>query len=190
MTAVTAEQAWGDDGPKPMAWGWYLCAGLAWILISISILSFDPGSAVTIAYLMAFVLIAAGISEFVEAAMAPGWKWVHAILGVLFVLGGIASLTAPFQTFGILALLMGWYLVFKGSFDIAFSITTRSILPLWGLLLASGILQVLIGIWALGYPGRSAWLLVLWAGIGALMRGFTDLFLAFHVRSEKKHAAA
>ena len=37
---------------------------------------------------------------------------------------------------------------------------------------------------------RSAWLLVLWAGIGALMRGFTDLFLALHVRSEKKHAAA
>ena len=36
--------------------------------------------------------------------------------------------------------------------------------------------------WALGYPGRSAWLLVLWVGITALMRGVTEIVLAFKLR--------
>ena len=34
-------------------------------------------------------------------------------------------------------------------------------------------------LWALGYPGRSAWLLVLWVGFGAMFRGIGDLVAAF-----------
>ena len=30
------------------------------------------------------------------------------------------------------------------------------------LALAAGVMELVIGVWALGYPGRSAWLLVLW----------------------------
>jgi len=53
---------------------------------------------------------------------------------------------------------------------------------LWWLTLIAGVLQVAIGFWATGYPGRSAWLLLVWVGIGALIRGVTQLFLAFQVR--------
>ena len=42
-------------------------------------------------------------------------------------------------------------------------------------------------VWAAGYPGRSASLLVVWVGIGALIRGITQLVLAFQVR--KIHGA-
>jgi uncharacterized membrane protein HdeD (DUF308 family) len=56
-------------------------------------------------------------------------------------------------------------------------------------LLASGIIQMAIGVWAIGYPGRSAWLLILWIGIGALMRGITGIVLAFKLRSVR-HAIA
>ena len=51
--------------------------------------------------------------------------------------------------------------------------------------LAAGIVELAIGVWALGYPGRSAWLLVLWVGIGALMRGITEIVLAFKLRSAR-----
>ena len=104
------------------------------------------------------------------------------VLGVLFVVAGIMALTSPFQTFGILALLIGWYLLFKGFFDIILSVVERDLIPLWGLGLASGIIEVAIAMWALGYPGRSAWLLVLWIGITALMRGVTEIVLAFKLR--------
>ena len=45
----------------------------------------------------------------------------------------------------------------------------------------------MLGFWASGYPGRSAALLILWVGIGALIRGVTQLVLAFQVR--KLHEA-
>jgi hypothetical protein len=35
------------------------------------------------------ILIMAGANEFAFMAARPGWKWLHAILGVLFVGGGI-----------------------------------------------------------------------------------------------------
>ena len=84
---------------------------------------------------------------------------------------------------GILALLIGWYLLVKGTFDVVMSVAERHVLHLWGLVLASGLIEIAIGIWAIGSPGRSAWLLVLWVGLTALMRGITEIVLAFKLRS-------
>jgi uncharacterized membrane protein HdeD (DUF308 family) len=51
-------------------------------------------------------------------------------------------------------------------------------------LLAAGILEMIIGVWAIGYPGRSAWLLIIWVGIGALFRGVTEIITAFHIKGD------
>ena len=160
-------------------WWMFLITGIAWVLIAFMVLAFKPTTPATIGYLTGFVLIAAGVNEFMAIGFVDVWKWLHAVLGVLFVVAGIMALASPFQTFGILALLIGWYLLFKGIFDIILSVVERHLLPLWGLGLASGIIEVAIAMWALGYPGRSAWLLVLWIGITALMRGVTEIVLAF-----------
>jgi uncharacterized membrane protein HdeD (DUF308 family) len=107
---------------------------------------------------------------------------LHALLAILFIGGGIASFIHPLQTFGILAILIGWWLVVKGTVDIVESVAGRDLMDLWGLALALGIAEVLIGIWAVGSPVRSAWLLILWVGLGALTRGITQIFLAFRVK--------
>jgi uncharacterized membrane protein HdeD (DUF308 family) len=174
-----------DDGQLARLWWVLLLTGIAWILVAVLVLGFDPTTPATIGYVTGFVLIAAGVTEFVAIGVVEGWKWLHAVLGGLFVLGGVLALTSPFQTFGILALLIGWYLVFKGIVDIVVSAVYREVLPLWGLALAAGIAEVVIGVWALGYPGRSAWLLVLWIGIGALVRGITEIVLAFQLRGAR-----
>lgn len=168
-------------------WWIFLITGIAWVIVSLVVLSFDPGTTALIGYLMGFVLIAAGVNELVTIAFVDGWKWLHGVLGVLFLITGIMALMAPFQTFGILALLIGWYLVFKGTADIIFSIVERDALHLWGLLLASGIIELAIGVWAIGYPGRSAWLLVIWVGLTALIRGVTEIVLAFKLRHDDHH---
>jgi uncharacterized membrane protein HdeD (DUF308 family) len=160
-------------------WWMFLITGIAWVLIAFMVLAFKPTTPATIGYLTGFVMIAAGVNEFMAIGFVDAWRWLHAVLGVLFVVAGIMALASPFQTFGILALLIGWYLLFKGLFDIILSIVERDLIPLWGLGLASGIIEVTIAMWALGYPGRSAWLLVLWIGITALMRGVTEIVLAF-----------
>jgi uncharacterized membrane protein HdeD (DUF308 family) len=156
-----------------------ITSGILWLLVSLVLLSLDATSAATLGYMIGFVVLLAGANEFVFMFMAEGWKWVHGILGVLFILGGFAALLEPFQTFGILALFIGWFLLIKGFMDIAMAVGLRHQLPLWGLSLTSGILEVLLGFWALGYPGRSAWLLLVWTGFGAMFRGIANLVAAF-----------
>jgi len=151
---------------------------VAWLLVALAILSLDATSAATLGYLVGFVLIFAGVEELSYAFTAPGWRWLHVVVGAIFVLGGIGALLEPFQTFGILALFMGWYLLIKGFLGVALSLAGRHELPLWGLALGVGVLELLLGFWALGYPGRSAWLLLVWAGVGALLRGMWDLVAA------------
>jgi uncharacterized membrane protein HdeD (DUF308 family) len=174
-----------DDGAAASAkWWWvFLVTGIAWIIAAFVILGFDATSAALIAIIVGVMLIAAGVNELVDLALRPGWKWLHAVLGVLFIGAGVFAFFEPFQIFGVLAVLIGWYLVIKGTFGIIVSIMERDVLPLWGLLLAAGIIEVVIGIWAIGYPGRSAALLIIWAGIGAMLRGLTEIILAFTLRS-------
>jgi uncharacterized membrane protein HdeD (DUF308 family) len=180
MTAV------GITHPREPAagkWWWLLLvSGILWIVIGLFVLEADFDSAVLIGYLVAFWLIFAGVAEFMHAGVSFGWTWVHVVLGVLFVIGGVMALTAPFQTFTILAGLMGFFLVLKGTFDFVIAIAAREEMDLWWLTLIAGIFEVILGIWAMGYPGRSAALLILWIGIGAIVRGVAEMVLAFQVR--------
>jgi uncharacterized membrane protein HdeD (DUF308 family) len=180
-----------DSDSDAARWWWvFLMTGIAWVLVSFVVLAYEPTSAALIGYMVGAVLIIAGANELFEIGFAPSWKWLHAVLGGLFIVAGVFAFIEPFQIFGVLALLIGWYLLVKGTFDVIMSIMEREVLPLWGLVLGAGIIQIVIGLWAIGYPGRSAALLVLWVGIGALMRGVTEIFFAFRLRdSGRTHAA-
>jgi uncharacterized membrane protein HdeD (DUF308 family) len=159
-----------------------ILAGVLWLIVGLVLLSLDATSAATLGYMVGFVLIFAGVDELMTMVVAPGWRWLHGVLGVIFLLGGIAAVFEPFQTFGVLALFIGWYLVFKGAFDMVTAVGFRHELPLWGLTLTVGVLELLLGFWAVGYPGRSAWLLLVWVGVGAMLRGIGDLVAAFTYR--------
>lgn len=189
MDVMTEPEAADAARTLTKSWWLFLVTGIAWVLVAFVVLAFDPSSAATIGYLMGFVLIAAGINEFVAIGFAERWKWLHGVLGALFVVAGIMALMSPFQTFGILALLIGWYLLFKGIFTVIFSMVERDEMSLWGLGLAAGIIEMAIGAWALGYPGRSAWLLILWVGIGALMHGITEIVFAFKLHGARDAVA-
>jgi uncharacterized membrane protein HdeD (DUF308 family) len=54
--------------------------------------------------------------------------------------------------------------------------------PRWWLTLILGIVELLLGIWAAGYPGRSLFVFVNLVGIYAVAYGFTELFAAFELR--------
>jgi uncharacterized membrane protein HdeD (DUF308 family) len=186
--------SFGIEYPREPAVGKYwwllLLSGILWIVIGLFVLEADFDSAVLIGYLVAFWLLFAGVAEFMQMGIAVGWAWLHVLLGVLFILGGIAALTSPFQTFTVLASLIGFFLVLKGSFDFGVALSVRHALDLWWLVLIGGILQIVIGIWAAGYPGRSAALLVLWIGIGAIVRGVVEISTSFHVRKVHEVVAA
>jgi uncharacterized membrane protein HdeD (DUF308 family) len=164
-------------------WWWaLLLTGILWILIGMFVLQAHYDSALLIGFMVAFWLIFAGVAEFMELAVAVGWRWLHIVLGILFVLGGIMALLAPFQTFTVLAALIGIFLILKGTLDFVLGIAARHISDLWWLTMGAGIIEILLGIWAMGYPGRSAALLILWIGVGAIIRGITEIVTSFQIR--------
>jgi uncharacterized membrane protein HdeD (DUF308 family) len=76
--------------------------------------------------------------------------------------------------------------MFRGVFDIVQAFMLREEYDLWWLTLVCGVLELLIGFWAIGYQGRSIALLVVWIGAYALVKGVTDIFLAFKLRRAGK----
>jgi uncharacterized membrane protein HdeD (DUF308 family) len=179
MTAVTMSQ---PREPAVGRWWWVLLVtGILWILIGLFVLQAHYGSAVAVAYLVAFWLIFAGVAEFMQVGISEGWRWLHIVLGIVFVIGGVFALFSPFQTFMVLAALIGIFLVIKGTADFVFALLIRHDLDLWWLTLIAGIIQIALGIWAMGYSGRSAALLLIWVGIGAIVRGIGEIVTAFHV---------
>ena len=161
-------------------WWMLLVSGIAWVLVSMAILQFNLTSVWSIAVLAGVVMFMAAATEFTLATVAPRWRVAHALLGVAFVVGGVTAFVWPGSTFVVLARLVSWYLIFMGTFEIVESLAYRS--ELWWLRLIAGAACIGIAFWAAESLARSATLLVLWVGIAALMRGITQIFLAFDWR--------
>lgn len=171
-----------------MAWWLFVIAGIFWIWLGFIVLNFDATTVALISALVGVLLIVAGVEELMSMFVMSGWRWLHGVLGVIFVGGGIFAWAYPGETFGTLALFVGWFLLIRGTFDIGVAIATHGA-RLWWLGLISGVVQVVIALWAVGYPGRSAALLVLWVGIAAIMRGISDMAMGFQVRRLGKEVA-
>ena len=99
--------------------------GILWILLGLFVLQARYDSAVAIGVMIAIWLIFGGVDELMQAGLLEGWRWLHIVVGVLFVIGGVAALTSPFQTFMVLASLVGIFLVIKGTFDFALALMAR-----------------------------------------------------------------
>jgi uncharacterized membrane protein HdeD (DUF308 family) len=164
-------------------WWWVpLVTGIGWIFVAFLVLQLDPSTVTAVAVLAGVVFLVGAVTEFVALWVADDWKWLHALMGALLLVGGVAALAWPGRTFLVVASLIGWYLLLKGSLDVAVAIANRDV-DLWWLQLAVGIVELLAAFWAVGYTGRSIVLLAIWVAAAALTRGITEIVLAFQLRS-------
>jgi uncharacterized membrane protein HdeD (DUF308 family) len=173
-------------------WWLFLVTGILWLLVALVVLRFNLTSIAAVGVLLGVILLMAGMNEFLMMAMPGlGWKWFHAILGVLFVIGGIWAFIHPIDAFWELAAILGFLLVLKGTFDIVTAVMTREINDIWWLGLVIGILEVLLAFWvSQQYFAPRAAIILIWVGFAALFRGVGEIVTAFELRSAKKELAA
>src|SRR5690349_24790952 len=115
MTAVGVARV---REPAVGKWWWVLLVtGILWILLGLYVLQAHVDSAVLVGYLAAFWLLFAGVADFVQLATFPGSRWLHGIIGLLFFLGGISCLATLIHKFMVLAALIVFLLVLKGTVD-------------------------------------------------------------------------
>jgi len=171
-------------------WWLLLITGIAWIVIAIVILRFDYNTVAAIAVLFGFFCFVAAANEvMVGAVSTKGWRILHWLLAVLFVVVGVFAFIRPDDTFVGLAAVMSFYFIFRGSFDIATAfVASRA--PGWWVLLIVGIAELAIGFWAAGSWKVSVVVLVSWVAAGALIHGIGQISTAFLVRRVGHGAAA
>jgi uncharacterized membrane protein HdeD (DUF308 family) len=167
-------------------WWLYLVAGVLWIIFGWIVLSFNFDTVWAIAVFFGFGFIIGGIMELYVGFQSDSWRWLHILFAVIAILAGIVALVWPGQTFLVLAAIIGWYILFAGIMDIVISISTKEENDLWWLQLILGVVEVLIGFWAVGYAGRSIAVLVIWVGASALARGISSIVLGFGLHSTGK----
>jgi uncharacterized membrane protein HdeD (DUF308 family) len=177
-----------EAGFDPTGFWWlYLAVGVAWIAASLVILQFDQASVKTIGIIVGIMFIAAGVQQFVLAAIAPSLKWMWAIFGALFFVSGVICLANPKDTFHGLADILGFLFLTVGVWWMVRAFLTRAVDPLWWLGLVAGILLTIMAFWTAGqFFLEKAYTLIVFAGIWALMQGVTDIVRAFQVRAIHK----
>ena len=171
-------------------WWMFLVTGIGWLVFALLVFQWDYTTVYAISILFGIVALVAGINEFFQIVVSStGWKFVHGILGVLYVIVGVWALVNPRSAFTTLAALVAFFLLFKGIFDLTVAFMTKDEFDLWWLQLVLGIVEILLAFWVAGSFRESAIFLVAYVGIIALSRGITELFVAFKLKGLRKQLA-
>ncbi len=165
-------------------WWAELVIGALWLAASIIILRFTHASVVTVGIITGIMFLVFAAEEFALAVVDHRMRWLWAFFGVILTAGGIVALIDPVRTFAAFAEILGVVFLLIGVMWMVQAFAEQAFNRLWWLGLISGILMVILGFWASGdFFVQRAYLLLIFAGIWALMKGITDIVRAFQVRS-------
>jgi uncharacterized membrane protein HdeD (DUF308 family) len=167
-------------------WWLSLVTGIAWLVAALVVLQFDAASVKTVGLILGCMFLAAGVQQLLLAAIAERLRWLFALFGVLFVACGIAALFNPEDTFAGVADLLGFLFLIVGVSWIVSAFSS----PVRWMHLAAGVLMVVMAFWTSGqFFIEKAYVLLVFAGIWALLHGVTDIVGAFVLRSVKTEPA-
>jgi uncharacterized membrane protein HdeD (DUF308 family) len=182
-SSVSAEATSLGDMSVGRLWWLWLITGIAWILIALVILQFDGASVTTVGVLIGIMFLLSGLQQFVIAAVVPTFRWLWAIFGILFVIAGIIAFISPENTFAAIADILGFLFLLVGVFWVIQAFVGREVNDLWWLGLIAGILMIILAFWTGGqFFITKAYVLLVFAGIWALLQGVTDVVRAFQIR--------
>jgi|SRR5215211_395969 len=182
--SASHEQQLREAGSQLARFWWlWLVAGIAWIWIALVVLQFDDASIRTVGTLVGIMFLLSGVQNLALAGLAERNKWIFAVFGVLLVVAGVVSLINPEDTFAGFADILGFLFLVVGTFWTLGAFAERRANDLWWVGLISGVLMIILAFWTSGqFFIDKAYLLLVFAGIWALMHGVTDIVRAFQIR--------
>ena len=165
-------------------WWVLLVAGIAWVAAALVILQFDDASVTTVGILVGILFLGAGVENLALARLGVPMRWAWALFGALFLVSAVVSFVSPTDTFAGVADMLGVLFLIVGVWWMVRSFLERAINPLWWTGLISGILMTTLAFWTSGqFFIHKAYVLLVFAGIWALMQGITSIMRAFAVRA-------
>ncbi len=163
-------------------WWVPLAAGLVSIGLGLAILATD-WTVAALVVITGLVFIIRGIALAFSPVYAGRTAGEHVVAGIAAVIAGIVLVAWPGPTLLVLAFFAGAWLTVSGSFHIISTFPRRRELPHWGLTFAVGVIEVLLGIWAMRRPEAALALLITLIGLWAVLTGVIYCVLAFEIRA-------
>ncbi len=168
------------QGAVARNWGWFLALGILLVVLGFAAILFPFVSTIAAKVALGWVFLIGGISHFIHAFGAQGWRGVllDMLVGALYVFAG--AWLAFFPLTGILPLtvMLAILFVVEGMFEVVLSFRMKPEAG-WGYLLFSGIVAILAGVLiTMGLPSSATWAIGLLAGINLLSSGWSFIFIA------------
>lgn len=169
-------------------WWLVLLRGLAAIVFGFLAWTWPGATLITLVLFWGAYALVDGV-----AALVSGWQakdsgkpmWPVVLVGVIGIAAGIFTFVQPEVTAVALLILIAAWAIVQGVFEIVAAIRLRKEIKNEWLLILSGVLSVLFGLFMIASPGAGA-MAVLWLiGVFAIAYGALLVFLAFKL---KKHA--
>jgi hypothetical protein len=165
-------------------WWVLLVAGIAWVAVALVILQFDQASVTTVGILVGLMFLALGVENVALSTLDVPARWAWALFGGLFLVSAIVCFANPEDTFAGFADILGFLFLIVGVWWMIRAFLERAINPLWWLALISGILMTALAFWSSGqFFIHKAYVLLVFAGIWALMQGITNIVRALQIRA-------
>jgi uncharacterized membrane protein HdeD (DUF308 family) len=122
-----------------------------------------------------------------SAVLAQNW-WALGLRGLFAILFGIVALVAPGAVLVTLALFFAAYLLVDGALAIVAAIRAAQRNERWGLLLAEGVVDILVGVVAFVFPVGAVLAFVLMTAAWALLTGILLIVAAFKLTRQHGRA--
>jgi uncharacterized membrane protein HdeD (DUF308 family) len=165
-------------------WFWFVLLGIALMVLGSIALGSVVIASLATAVTIGVLILLAGIAETAGAFWCRGWSgfFLHLLSGVLSIVIGVMFLRAPVGALLALTLLVASFLLVGGIFKIVAALSYR--FGAWGWPLASGIIDVILGlmIWQ-QWPASALWVIGLFLGINLVFRGVNWIALGLGLRA-------
>lgn len=164
-------------------WWLWLVFGLIWTAAAVVILQFDQASITTVGIIIGIMFLGAAAQNCTLFALADRGRWLFGIFGFLFLVAAVISFISPENTFAAIADILGFLFLLVGVFWIIEAFSAKDVNELWWISLVAGILMIILAFWTGGqFFIEKQYVLLVFAGIWALMHGVTDIVRAFQLR--------
>ncbi len=170
-------------------WWIPLLTGLASIGLGLAILATD-WTVHALVVVTGLVFIIRGIALAFSPVYAGRTSGEQVVAGIAGVIAGVVLVAWPGPSLLILAIFAGAWLAVSGSFHIVTSVSRRRELPHWGFTCSLGVIELLLGIWAMRRPEATLALLITVIGLWAVVTGVIYCVLAFEIRSTARALAS
>ncbi|MGO9318024.1 MAG: HdeD family acid-resistance protein [Terracidiphilus sp.] len=165
------------------SWGWLLAFGIVLAVLGVAAVVRSFSATVVSMVFFGWLLVFAGIAEFVNAFMVGHWSgfFLHLLAAILLVITGFLLVIRPLISAEVVTLIMSMFFLIGGLYQFIASIWTH--LPGWGWQAFSGVISTLMGILLLAqWPFSGLWAIGLFIGIDLILAGSTWIALALNLR--------